>query len=118
MFKRLKKPLLLLVVSLLFFVTGCGRTLSGEAIDQARVAIESGDYSRGSLLLVMGCNDLHAQSVYLLHMIDYQESNNLLGMVRSWTGIYGIEATDDFVQEAAYRILSTTLDNVTFVDRP
>ena len=107
---------LLLVLSILLFATGCGRTLSGEAIDQARVAIESGNYSHGSLLLVMGCDDLHAQSIYLLHMINYQESDNLLGMVHAWTRIYGVDAEVDFVQEAAYRILSTTLGNVTIDD--
>jgi len=108
---------LLLVLSVLFLATGCGRTLSGEAINQARIAIESGDYERGSLLLVMGCDDLHAQSVYLLHMIAHQEANDLFGMVQSWTGIYSIKASEDFVQEAAYEILRTTLDNVTIVDR-
>ena len=117
MFKRFKKPLILLVLSILLFVTGCSRTLSGVAIDQARVAIESGDYSHGSLLLFVGCDDLHAQSIYLLHMIDYQEANDLFGMVRTWTGIYGIDASEDFVQEAAYQILRTTLDNVIIVDR-
>jgi len=107
---------LLLVLSILLFVTGCGRTLAGEAIDQARVAIESGDYSHGSLLLVMGCDDLHAQSVYLLHMVNYQESNDFLGMVHAWTSIYEIDTSEDFVQEAAYQILSTTLGNVTITD--
>ena len=106
---------LLLVLSVLLLATGCGRTLSGEAINQARVAIESGDYERGSLLLVMGCEDLHAQSVYLLHMIDYHGSNDLFGMVQSWIGIYSINASEEFVQEAAYEILRTTLDNATIV---
>ena len=103
---------LLLVLLILLSVTGCGRTLSGEAIDQARVAIEAGDYSHGSLLLILGCDDLHTQSVYLLHMIDYQESNDLFGMVRAWTGIYGINASEDFVKEAAYQRLRTTIDHV------
>jgi len=107
---------LLLILSMLFFATGCGRTLSKEAVEQARVAIEIGDYSRGSLLLVAGCNDLHAQSVYLLHMTNYQTENDLLGMVRSWVGIYAIDASEDFVKEAAYEILSTTLGNVTIAD--
>ena len=104
---------LLLVLLILLFTTGCGRTLSGEAIDQARVAIESGDYSHGSLLLIIGCDDLYAQSIYLLHMIDYQETDDLFGMVRAWIGIYGINTSEDFVQEAAYRRLRATLDNVT-----
>ena len=108
---------LLLVLSILFFAAGCGRTLSGEAVEQARIAIELGDYSRGSLLLVKGCNDLHAQSVYLLHMVNYQNRNDLLGMVRSWVGIYAIDASEDFVKEAAYEILSTTLGNATLADR-
>ena len=108
---------LLLILSILFFVTGCGRTLAGEAVEQARVAIELGDYSRGSLLLVKGCNDLHAQSVYLIHMVNYQNRSDLLGMVRSWVGIYAIDASEDFVQEAAYEILSTTLAGATIVDR-
>ena len=107
---------LLVVLSILLFVTGCGRTLSKEAVEQARVAIELGDYSRGSLLLVAGCSDLHAQSVYLLHMINYQNENDLLGMVGSWVGIYGIDTPEDFVQEAAYEILSTTLGNATIAD--
>jgi len=107
---------LLLVLSILFFVTGCGRTLSKEAVEQARVAIELGDYSRGSLLLVVGCNDLHEQSVYLLHMANYQAQNDLLGMVRSWVGIYGIDAPEDFVYEAAYEMLSSTLGNATIVE--
>lgn len=117
MFKRFKKPLILLVLSILLFVTGCSRTLSGVAIDQARVAIESGDYSHGSLLLFVGCDDLHAQSIYLLHMIDYQKANDLFGMVHTWAGIYGIDASEDFVKEAAYQILRTTLDNVIIVDK-
>ena len=114
MFKLL---LILLVLPIILLATSCSRTLSGEAIDQARVAIELGDYSRASLLLVMGCDDLHAQSIYLLHMVDYQEANDLLGMVHAWTRIYGIDASEDFVQEAAYRLLSTTLDNVTFANK-
>jgi len=101
---------------MLFFATSCGRTLSKEAVEQARVAIESGDYSHGSLLLVMGCDDLHAQSVYLLHMVSYQAEDDLLGMVHSWVGIYGIDASEDFVQEAAYMILSTTLEDATIAD--
>ena len=105
---------LLFVLSIVLFVTGCGRTLSGEAIDQARVAIESGDYARGSLFLVVGCDDLYAQSVHLLHMVDYEEVNDLFGMMRSWVRIEDINASEDFVQEAAYEILRTTLDRVTF----
>jgi hypothetical protein len=107
----------LFVLPILLVFTGCGRTLSEEAVYQARIAIESGDYERGSLKLVMGCEDLHEQSVYLLHMIDYRNSNDLLGMVYAWIEIYGIDASADFVQEAAYQILNTTLDNVIIVDR-
>lgn len=107
---------LLLVLLILLFATGCGRTLTGEAIDQARVAIELGDYSHGSLLLLIGCEDLYAQSIYLLHMIDYEEAGDLFGMVRAWTGIYGIQASEDFVREAAYLRLRTTIDQAIIAD--
>jgi len=101
----------LLALLIIFFATGCGRTISQEAVEQARVAIEFGDYSRGSLLLVMGCDDLHEQSVNLLHMVNYKHQNDLLGMVRAWTEIYTIEASEDFVRDAAYELLSTALGN-------
>lgn len=107
---------LLFVLSLLLAI-GCGRTLSGEAIDQAKIAIESGDYARGSLLLVMGCEALHTQSIYLLQMMNYQESDNLLGMIHAWIGIYEIDASIDFIQEKAYQILRETVDNVTITNR-
>ena len=107
---------LLLALLIVFFATGCGRTISKEAVEQARVAIEFGDFSRGSLLLVMGCDDLHEQSVHLLHMVNYRHQNDLLGMVHAWTEIYTIEASEDFVKDAAYELLSVALDNVTIVE--
>ena len=115
MFKLL---IALIVLPVLLLVTGCGRrTLSGEALEQARTAIEIGDFNRGSLLLVAGgCDDLHAQSIYLIHMASYHESGNLLGMVRSWKGIYFIETDEMFVREAGYRLLSTTLENAIVAD--
>ena len=103
---------LLLALLIVFFATGCSsRTISKEAVEQARVAIEFGDFSRGSLLLVMGCDDLHEQSVHLLHMVNYRHQNDLLGMVRAWTEIYTIEASEDFVKIAAYELLSAALRN-------
>ncbi|MCL1991169.1 MAG: hypothetical protein FWG67_09810 [Defluviitaleaceae bacterium] len=106
----------LLILSMILLISGCGRQLSTEALDQARIAIESGEYSQGSLLLLMASEDLHAQSVYLLRMIDYQAAHDLMGMVYAWMAINAIQAEEDFVHEAAYHMLRTTLNNATIVD--
>lgn len=101
---------LLFILSLLLLITGCGhRTLEGEALERARVAIESGDYDRGSLALLIGCEDLHAQSVYLVHMARYLASNDLMEMVHAWIAIDNIDTTEYFIQEEAYRLLNATL---------
>lgn len=94
----------------LFFMTGCnGRTTSEEALSLARIAIDEGNFERGSLLLVRGgCEALHAQSVYLIHMANYRNHHDLMGMVRSWKGIYNLQPEEDFVQVAAYEFLNAT----------
>lgn len=106
----------LLVLSVLFFVTSCGRTLSEEAVNQAKIAIEFEDYEHATLLLVMGCRDLHAQSIYLLRMVEYRATNDLFGMVESWVGIYNIDASEYFIQEEAYHVLRTTLDSTSVLN--
>jgi len=99
-------------------MTGCNRrTHSEEALNLARTAIAEGNFERGSLLLVRGgCEALHAQSVYLIHMANYLANHDLMGMVRSWKGIYNIDAGEDFVQVAAYELLNTTFNNVIIQD--
>lgn len=102
---------LLLILPILLLATGCGRTIAEDAIEQARTAMETGDYSQGSLLLLMGCDDLHEQSMYLLRMLHHQERNNLMEMVYAWLAIEDIETSELFVKEAAYNLLTTTLEN-------
>lgn len=99
-------------------MTGCnGRSNSEEARILARRAIYEQDFYRGSLLLVRGgCDNLHTQSVYLIHMNNYRNAHNLMGMVRSWVGIYQLDAEEDFVQAAAYELLNTTFDNLIISD--
>lgn len=92
----------LLLTFLIFLpLVGCGRTLADEAHEQARYAFESGDFSRGSLLLAAGCDTLHLQSIYLLRMINYQSSNEIAGAMISWSNIRALDARYDFVEEAA-----------------
>jgi len=83
------------------FLAGCGRTLVDEAHEQARHAFESGDYSRGSLLLAAGCDTLHSQSIYLLHMIHYQSAGDVFGVVASWSNIRALDARYGFVEDAS-----------------
>jgi len=106
---------LLLILPFLLLLTGCGRSLEGEAVEQARAAIDAGNYERGSLMLVMGCDDLHAQSVYLIHMARYQASNDLMQMVYAWLAIEGIDTKEDFIRVEAHRLLTTTLQRATVV---
>lgn len=103
------KRKLFIILSFILFLVGCGRTLQSEAIYQARNAILAGDYAGGSLLLLVGCEDLHAQSVYLLHMENYESVGDLMGMVHAWLAIENIESSSGFVQEEAYRFLNDTL---------
>jgi len=101
--------LLLVIVPALLLMTGCARTLEQEALDRARDAIESGDYNSGSLALLKGCENLHSQSIYLIHMARYQATNELMEMVHAWMAINSIDTAEHFIQEEAYRLLSTTL---------
>jgi len=104
---------LLRILPILLLLTACrGRTLETEAVNQARIAIESGDYAEGSLVLLLGCDALHAQSIFLLHMLDYEASNDLMGMVHAWIAIENIASSDEFIREEAYRFLNATLTDV------
>lgn len=100
----------------LLFLVGCNRaTIREEAINGARIAIDEGDFYRGSLLLVRGgCADLHAQSVYLIHMNNYRNNSNLTGMIYSWKNIYLLDATEDFIKTVAYEMLDTVINQLVF----
>jgi|GEM_PF-6601989 len=100
---------LFVVLPVLLLMIGCGRTLEEEAVERAREAIESGDYDGGSLALLISCEYLHAQSIYLIHMARYQASNDLMEMVHAWVAIDNIDTTEYFIQAEAYRLLRTTL---------
>ena len=80
---------------------GCGRTLDDEAHDQARDAFATGDFSRGSLLLAAGCETLHSQSIYLLHMIHYQSSEDMARAMVAWSNIRALDARYDFIEVVA-----------------
>lgn len=96
----------LLFAFLIFLpLIGCGRTLADEAHEQARYAFELGDFSRGSLLLAAGCNTLHSQSIYLLHIVNYQSSGDVLGAIEAWLSIGALDARYDFVENAAYELM-------------
>jgi len=107
---------LIFAFSVLLLLVGCARTLEEEAITQARIAIEAGNYTRGSVILLAGCDDLHAQSLYLIHMWDHRNENDLMGMVNAWIAIGNIDAPQDFITEEAYRLLNTTFANTIILE--
>jgi len=104
---------LLLILPMMILLVACGRSIQQEALEQAKVAIEEGDYDRGSLVLLRGCSDLHTQSLYLARMARHQASNDLMEMVYAWLAIEEIETEEDFIQAEAYRLIRTTLKRAT-----
>lgn len=107
----------LLFAFLIFLpLVGCGRTLADEAHDQARHAFELGDFSRGSLLLVAGCETLHSQSIYLLRMIDYQSSGDMGEAMWMWRRIRALDAHDDFVEVAAQAFIEESIRGIVVGD--
>ena len=99
----------LLVGSIVLTLTGCGRTLQGEAVRLAEDAIASGDFARGSLLLVSGCDVLHAQSIYLLRMDHYRTRGSAWGMLSAWLSLNQLDPDMDFIEIAAYQLMSEAL---------
>jgi len=105
-----------LLVFVGILLVGCGRTFDGEVINVAREAIVAGDYKQGSLVLVLGCDNLHAQSVHLLHMQNYEARDDLMGMVHAWIALGNIDSDEEFIKEEAYRFLNVTLSNATLLE--
>ena len=106
------KSLLIVGLLLLFLLSGCGaNNLENEANHAARVAIENGNFTRGSLLLVAGCNKLHDQSLHLLRMMDHYLEGDVNKLVIEWVRLTRHETNEDFIRLAAKEFMMTISNN-------
>lgn len=99
----------LIAIATLLILVGCGGSLEREARSSAREAMMTGDFERGSLLLLASCDLLHEQSVYLLRMLNYDREDNVYGMFLAWLRLMRLEADEDFVRMAALQIMGEVI---------
>ena len=101
----------IIAIAILFMLVGCSHDLEREASSNAREAMIAGDFERGSLLLLAGCDRLHEQSIYLLRMLNYSRTDNTSGMFLAWLYLMRVESDEDFVRVAAFQVLQQAMNS-------